>query len=261
MSRIAGVFSELKEKGEGALVLFVTAGDPSLRDLPGILEALAEGGADLIEVGVPFSDPIADGPVIQASSQRALDRGTTFSGVLDAVRGFDSVPVLLMGYYNTFLRRGLASSLASMRGVGVCGTIVSDLIPEEAAEWRALSQQAGVDHVFLAAPTSTDARLKAVADASSGFVYAVSRTGVTGSASSVPDEVASLVSRLRPHTHLPVCVGFGITSPEHVRSVCSVAEGAVIGSWLVDWLATSWDEGGGRSDLVARVRDLKAATR
>jgi tryptophan synthase alpha chain len=260
MSRIADVFARLKERREKALVLFVTAGDPSLGALPGILEALAEGGADVIEVGVPFSDPIADGPVIQASSQRALERGVTFGGVLDAVRGFDAAPVLLMGYYNTLYRRGLAESAGALKDAGVCGTIVSDLIPEEAGDWIRASESAKLDNVFLAAPTSTDGRLRAVAEASSGFVYAVSRTGVTGAASSVPDEVSSLVSRLKGFTSLPVCVGFGISSPAHVASVCSVADGAVVGSWLVDWLAKYWDDGAGRADLVEQVRALKAAT-
>lgn len=261
MSRVSGVFEGLRERGEKALVLFVTAGDPSLSELPAVLEALAEGGADVIEVGVPFSDPIADGPVIQASSQRALERGVTFSGVLEAVHGFDACPVLLMGYYNTFFRRGLTESAGALAAAGVSGTIVSDLIPEEAGDWMQASKFAELETVFLAAPTSTDERLRAVCEASTGFVYAVSRTGVTGSTSSMPDEVSSLVSRLRGFTSLPVCVGFGISSPAHVASVCSVADGAVVGSWLVDWLAKYWDDGAGRADLVEQVRALKAATR
>lgn len=261
MSRIAGVFEELKKKGEKALVLFVTAGDPSLAQLPGVLDALAEGGADVIEVGVPFSDPIADGPTIQASSQRALDRGVRFSGVLDAVHGFDRAPVVFMGYYNTFFHRGLSESLSLMKSCGVCGSIVSDLIPEEADEWRAASRSAGLDTVFLAAPTSTDERLALVCGASTGFVYAVSRTGVTGAGTEVPPEVAGLVAKVRAHTSLPVCVGFGISSPAHVASVCSVADGAVIGSWLVDWLANNWNDGAGRDELVTQIRALKEATR
>jgi tryptophan synthase alpha chain len=225
------------------------------------LDALADGGADLIEVGVPFSDPIADGPTIQASSQRALDCGVTFQGVLDGLRGFDRAPVLLMGYCNTFFRRGVDATLGAMRDAGVCGTIVSDLIPEEAGDWIAASEKAGLDHVFLAAPTSTDARLKKVCESSSGFVYAVSRTGVTGAGSAVPPEVGSLVSRLKKATDKPVCVGFGISKPEHVRSVCAVADGAVVGSWLVDLLHREWNGGAGRALVVERVRELKAATR
>ena len=261
MSRIAETFATLKSKGERALVLFVTAGDPSLEDLPAILDALAEGGADLIEVGVPFSDPIADGPVIQASSQRALDRGVSLGAILEQVRRFDRAPVLLMGYTNTFLRRGLAQSASDLRNAGVCGTIVSDMIPEEAGDWMSASRSAGLDTVFLAAPTSTDERLRAVAASSSGFVYAVSRTGVTGAASSVPQEVSALVSRLRGFTELPVCVGFGISKPDHIASVCSVADGAVVGSWLVDRLATDWNGGQGRDSLVEAVHALKSATR
>ncbi len=261
MSRIADVFAGLQERGEKALVLFVTAGDPSLAELPTILDALAEGGADLIEVGVPFSDPIADGPTIQASSQRALENGVKFSGVLDAVRGFDRVPVLFMGYTNTFLHRGLATSAGLLKEAGVCGTIVSDLIPEEAAAWIAASQAAGLENVFLAAPTSTDARLSQVCSSSTGFVYAVSRTGVTGAGTEVPPEVSSLVSRVRGFTSLPVCVGFGISTPAHVAMVCSVADGAVVGSWLVDWLSKYWDHGAGQRELVEQIRALKAATR
>ncbi len=261
MSRIANVFEVLKAKNEGALVLFVTAGDPTLGDLPAILDAMAEGGADLIEVGIPFSDPIADGPTIQASSQRALDRGVTFAGVLDAVRGFDKVPLLFMGYTNTFLRRGFEQSLSMMRDSGVSGTIVSDMIPEEASDWIKASDTAGLDHVFLAAPTSTDDRLRAVCDATTGFVYAVSRTGVTGAGSEVPQEVSGLVARIRGFTTLPVCVGFGISKPDHVASVCSVADGAVIGSWLVDLLAREWEGGKGRGSLVSQLSALKSATR
>ena len=259
--RVSEVFRGLRERGEGALVLFVTAGDPSLGELPAVMDALADGGADVIEVGVPFSDPIADGPTIQASSQRALDSGVTFQGVLDGVRGFDRAPLLLMGYCNTFFRRGVDATLGAMRDAGVCGTIVSDLIPEEAGDWIAASEKAGLDHVFLAAPTSTDARLKTVCESSSGFVYAVSRTGVTGAGSAVPPEVGSLVSRLKQATDKPVCVGFGISKPEHVRSVCTVADGAVVGSWLVDLLHREWNGGAGRAELVKAVRALKDATR
>ena len=261
MSSITATFDQLREKGEKALVLFVTGGDPSIEQLPAILDALAEGGADLIEIGVPFSDPIADGPTIQASSQRALDRGVTPGDVLRGLYGFSRTPFLLMGYYNSLLRRGLSETASAFSSAGVSGTIISDLTPEEADDWISASQSAGLDNVFLAAPTSTDARLDLVCARSSGFVYAVSRTGVTGAGSEVPPEMASLVSRVKARTSLPVCVGFGISRPEHVRMVCSVADGAVIGSWLVDFLAQKWDSGKGRAELVDAIKALKAATR
>lgn len=255
-------FDQLRQKGEKALVLFVTAGDPGLEQLPAILDALSEAGADVIEVGVPFTDPIADGPTIQASSQRALDRGVTPRQVLTMLGGQDfGAPIVLMGYYNTVLRRGLAEFAQAARDAGASGTIMCDLIPEEAADWVNASQTAGLDTVFLAAPTSTEERLEAVARASSGFVYAVSRTGVTGAASQAGADVDSLVTKLKAHTGLPVCVGFGISRPEHVASVCAVADGAVVGSWLVDKLAAEWDGGAGKSALQSAVRELKNATR
>lgn len=251
----------LRARGERALVLFVTAGDPSLDQLPEILSALEEGGADLIEVGIPFSDPIADGPIIQASSQRALDHGVTPKAVLQTLaRVKVNVPMITMGYYNTALRLGLESFTSQLREAGVSGSIITDLTPEEADDWRTESQAVGLDTIFLAAPTSTDARLDLVCKSSSGFVYAVSRTGVTGSASAVPNEVSDLVRKIKVRTNLPVCVGFGISKPEHVKMVCEVADGAVIGSWLVDYLYKNWNDGKGRADLIAKIRALKMAT-
>lgn len=259
---ISEKFRQLRDRGEKALVLFVTAGDPSLQDLADILSALEEGGADLIELGMPFSDPIADGPIIQASSQRALDLGVTPRAVFDTLAGAKvNVPIVLMGYYNPIHRIGVDAAARTFAEAGVNGTIVSDLTPEESETWVRASHAVDLDTIFLAAPTSTDQRLDEVAAKSSGFVYAVSRTGVTGSSVSVPPEVQSLVSRIKQRTELPVCVGFGISTPEHVRMVCQVADGAVIGSWLVDQLANSWDGGRGREALVQRLRDLKAATR
>ncbi len=259
---IAAKFEELKNMGEKALVLYVTAGDPSLEELPAILDALVEGGADLIEVGLPFSDPIADGPTIQASTQRALDRGVTPPKVFEALRQCHvSVPVITMGYYNSVLRSGLDESAAMLHHAGVSGTIISDLTPEESDLWIAASKGHGLDNIFLAAPTSTDARLDEVCKRSSGFVYAVSRMGVTSQEVAVPVEAQDLVRRIKARTILPVCVGFGISKPVHVRMVCEVAEGAVVGSWLVDLLAKTWDGGAGKRQLVERLRELKAVTR
>jgi tryptophan synthase alpha chain len=261
MGRLAGAFERAKERGEGALVLFVTAGDPGLNQLPAILETLAEAGADVIEVGLPFSDPIADGPVIQASSQRALDGGTRTADVLAALRGFDLAPVVFMGYMNPIARMGLERFAAEAAAAGVAGTIVCDLTPDDADDWRAASRDAGLDTVFLAAPTSTDGRLDTVCEASTGFVYAVSRTGVTGGGHEPWTEARALVGRIRARTALPVCVGFGVAGPDDVREVCSFADGAIIGSRLVTLLAERWRDGRGREEVAAWVREAKAATR
>lgn len=259
---ISEKFVELKQRGEKALVLFVTAGDPSLDDLPAIIDMLQEAGADLIEVGIPFSDPIGDGPVIQASSQRALDRGVTPTQVLETLaRAKRNVPIVLMGYTNPALRIGWQKSAEAMARSGANGTILVDLTPEEADEWVAASRAHCLDNIFLTAPTSTDVRLVAACKNASGFVYAVSRTGVTGSASSAPPEVKTLVGRLRTCTNLPICVGFGISKPEHVRMVCDVADGAVLGSWLVNLLALEWNSGRGATVIRERIRELKAATK
>ncbi len=260
--RLDETFQRLRSKGEKALVLYVTAGDPSLDDLPAIIEALVEGGADVIEVGVPFSDPIADGPTIQASSQRALDRGVRPGQILAKLKEVQAtVPVVLMGYYNTMLRPGLGVFADQATASGVSGVIVCDIIPEEAEDWIKVSRERGLDTVFLASPTSTPERLGAVARESSGFIYAVSRTGVTGASQKAGDEAARLVESLKGLTDKPVCVGFGISKPEHVAAVCRVADGAVIGSWLVDLLAVKWQGGRGREEVVAAVRDLKDATK
>jgi len=259
---IAAKFADLKTRGERALVLFVTAGDPRLGDLPGILEALEEGGADLIEIGIPFSDPIADGPTIQASTQRALDQGVTPSQICESLAAHTpKVPLVAMGYYNTVLRLGLTQAAAALGRAHVGGTILSDLTPEEADEWREASRAADLDTIFLASPTSTDARLNEVCRSSTGFVYAVSRTGVTSAQVSVSREAGDLVSRIKGRTDLPVCVGFGVSKPEHVRMVCEVADGAVVGSWLVDLLHREWRDGVGKSKVVELIRALKEATR
>lgn len=258
---LAATFEALRARNEKALVAFVTAGDPSLNDLPAIVDALARAGADVVEVGIPFSDPIADGPVIQASSQRALDRGVTPNDVLQAVSRIRApVPIVLMGYYNPILRRGLERFAADAKAAGAAGVIVSDLTPEESDSWNAACRSSGLDTIFLAAPTSTDARLDEVCLRSSGFVYAVSRTGVTGAGAGTGD-ARELVARIKARTQVPVCVGFGISTPEHVRSVCAFADGAVVGSWLVDLLHREWKQGEGSASIAHSVNLLKAATR
>ncbi len=262
MLTLSNRFDELKRRGEKALVLFVTAGDQPLSELPAILEALVEGGADVIEIGIPFSDPFGEGPTIQASSQRALDNGTTPREIIEAVAGAGcGVPVITMGYYNPILRFGLESFAEASKAAGICGSIISDLIPDEAEAWCSASIAAGIDTVFLVAPTSTEQRIEEVCLRTTGFVYAVSRTGVTGSENQVPPDVQGLVSKIKEKTAKPVCVGFGISTPEHVKMVCQVADGAVVGSFLVNLLHKVWNGGEGRQAVVDAIKALKAATR
>jgi tryptophan synthase alpha chain len=262
VAKLAERLETLRARGEKALVTFVTAGDPSLGDLPAIVDALVEGGSDVVEVGIPFSDPFGEGPTIQLSSQRALDAGVTPKSILAALSGVRAdVPLVPMGYYNPVLRFGLREFAFAATEAGASGTIISDLVPDEAETWAQASADAGLDTVFLAAPTSTETRIQEVASLSTGFVYAVSRTGVTGAESAVPPEVQGLVARIRAETERPICVGFGISKPEHVRMVCEVADGAVVGSALVSLLHRRWNGGAGRDEVIDFVRQLKAATR
>jgi tryptophan synthase alpha chain len=261
MGRIAHQLESVAEAGGKALAVFVTGGDPTLGDLPAILDALADGGADVIEVGVPFSDPIADGPTIQASSHRALELGAGLGGILGAVAGFRRVPVLLMGYLNPMLAYGLERLAADAAAADVAGTLVCDALPEGAERWRELSAEHGLENVFLAAPTCTEERLARVCAAATGFVYAVSRTGVTGAGDRMGPDAAGLVGRLRRHTAGKVLVGFGVSTPAHVAEVCGYADGAVVGSPVVELLHREWRGGAGRAALVDFVRSLKEAAR
>lgn len=259
---LAQKFADLRARNEKALVLFLTAGDQPLSELPALVDALVEGGADVIEVGIPFSDPFGEGPTIQASSQRALDNGATARGILDALKNVRAdVPLVTMGYYNPVLRFGLREFAQASHQAGATGTIVSDLVPDESDAWRRASAEAGIETIFLVAPTSTETRIREVAERSTGFVYVVSRTGVTGAENAVPSDVSDLVRRVKALTDKPVCVGFGISKPEHVRMVCQVADGAVVGSALVSLLHREWNGGAGRSKVVEAVRALKDATR
>ena len=237
---------------------FLTAGDPSLDRTVTAAAQLEQAGVDVLELGVPFSDPLADGPVIQRSSERALERGTTLATVLEAVRRIrrtTALPLLLFSYYNPLLRHGLARLAAEAREAGVDGVLVTDLPPEEAGPWLEAARPCALDTVFLAAPTSPDDRLHRVAEASRGFVYAVSRTGVTGERQSLSDDARPLVERLRARTAVPVALGFGISTPEQVSQAAAVADGVVVGSALVRFL-----EDHPEGDLAGQVRWLKSAT-
>jgi tryptophan synthase alpha chain len=252
-------FEYLKQRGEKALVLFVTAGDQDLSDLPELVGFLADAGADLVEIGIPFSDPFGEGPTIQASSQRALERGASAREILEHVRGRDyGVPLVAMGYYNPVLRFGLDEFAKEARESGITGTILSDLVPDEAGNWCSASAAHELETIFLVAPTSSEKRINQVAEKSTGFVYVVSRTGVTGDESRVPDDVTGLVAKVKSLTDKPVCVGFGVSTPDHVHMVCQVADGAVVGSALVKRLHEDWPE---RKERIADfVRSLKLAT-
>ncbi len=259
MSRIEARFAETKQAGEGALVVFLVAGHPTPKAFSQALLAAAEAGADVIEVGIPFSDPLADGPVIQAASQCALQHGVTPRRVLDFVADFRAkaaTPIVLMTCYNPIFRFGVAEFASESARAGVDGVIVTDLPPEEGEAWLAAARLHNVDTIFLLAPNSTESRVEKVAGVATGFVYCVSRMGVTGARANLPSDLEMLVRTIRCHTSKPIAVGFGISQPEHVGQVCRFADGAVVGSALVSLLDQE-----GPAHVGRFVAELKQATR
>jgi tryptophan synthase alpha chain len=235
-NRITKRFEDLKSEGRKAFIPYITAGDPDLATTERLLLALDDAGADVIELGVPFSDPMADGPVIQRASERALKNPVGVADILpivERVRARSDVPILLFTYFNPLLQFSNENTGEKLKRAGVDGVLVTDLIPEEAEDFVAEMRRVELDTVFLVAPTSTDERIKLIAEHSSGFIYVVARTGVTGMRESVSAEVRALVERVRRYSPLPVAVGFGISKPEHVRDVWSYADGAVVGTRLV----------------------------
>ncbi len=258
MGRIGERFGMRRLEGRPAFVAFLTAGDPSVERTVRAAAELAAAGADVLELGVPFSDPLADGPVIQRSSERALGRGVTLAVVLEAARRIREtcvLPLLLFSYFNPLLRYGLERLACEAKQAGVDGVLVTDLPPEEAAEWIAAARAADLDTVFLATPTSPEDRLRRLAAVCRGFVYAVSRTGITGEQRSLSNEARPLVERLHALTDVPVALGFGISTPEQVREAAQVADGVVVGSALVRFL-----EEHPQGDLGAQVRWLTSMT-
>ena len=241
MSRIAAVFQQLQAARRPALIPFVTAGDPHPAQSVAIMHALVRGGADVIELGVPFSDPMADGPVIQRSSERALKHGVGLADVLRYVAEFRKkdakTPVVLMGYANPVERMGLEAFAAAAKSSGVDGVLIVDYPPEESAPWLEALQGSGVDPIFLLSPTSSDARIERVAKVASGYIYYVSLKGVTGAANIDTKAVEAMIARIRKHTKVPVGVGFGIRDGETARRVGQVADAVVIGSRIVQALA------------------------
>ena len=268
--RIARRFAALKSARRGGLATFVTAGDPDPDTSLQLIKGLPGAGADLIEIGMPFSDPMADGPAIQASSLRALKAGMTLKKTLALARQFREhdreTPIILMGYYNPIYQYGVARFLADFIAVGADGLIVVDLPPEEDDELCIPALKAGVNFIRLATPTTDDKRLPAVLRNTSGFVYYVSITGITGTRSAAEADVTAAVTRLRRHTDLPVAVGFGVKTPEQAAAIARVADAAVVGSALVTRLAEQLDSAGKAgadtvSSVLALVRDLAAGVR
>lgn len=253
MSRISALFDGLRGEGRPALVAYLTAGDPHPDLSPELVAALEGGGADLVELGVPFSDPIADGPVIQRGADRALRAGTTVKRVLQIakeIRKRSEIPLLLFSYMNPLMRYGLDQLAADASQAGVDGVLLTDMSVEEAGKYTGIMRAHSLDTVFLAAPTSTDRRLELVAEYCTGFVYLVSRTGVTGEQTSVSESVAPLVARMRRVTNLPLAVGFGISRPEHVGQVGAEADGVVVGSAIVRVI----EQYGSSPDLPAQLQ-------
>jgi tryptophan synthase alpha chain len=258
-TRICGLFDRLRGEGRAGLVAYITAGDPNPSRTPPIVEALERGGADLIELGVPFSDPIADGPVIQRGADRALKAGTTLSGVLEIARDIrrrSEIPLLLFSYLNPLMRHGFDRLAKDAAACGIDGCLLTDASVEEAEPYVATLRSANLDTVFMAAPTSTPERLRLVAKYSTGFVYLVSRTGVTGERNTISASAAPLVQAMRPLTSLPLAVGFGISRAEHVSQTSEIADAAVVGSAFVRIVERHGHDSALEPNLEAFAREL-----
>ena len=261
-SRMTDAFARMRAAGQGGLVTYLTAGDPDRDRSAALLRAVADGGADVLEVGVPFSDPLADGPVIQRATERALAGGMTLGGTLDLiqrVRQHMKAPIVLFTYANPVLRMGVETFAKRAAGAGVDGVLILDYPVEEAEPMREAILAAGMDPIFLISPTTTDARIRRSAELGRGFLYLISRLGVTGVRDQLADDAATLTTRVRACTDMPTALGFGIATPDHVAQACQSADAAVVGSALVNFVA----EHAGDADLCERtseyVRWLKSA--
>jgi len=256
MTRIDAKFADLKANGKKAFVSYVMAGDPDFDQSLEIVRGLPGAGVDIIELGLPFTDPMADGPTIQLAGQRALEGGMTLKRTLELATEFrkddDTTPIVLMGYYNPIYSMGVPAFLKAAKAAGIDGLIVVDLPPEEDAELCLPAQEAGLNFIRLATPTTDDKRLQRVAQNTSGFVYYVSITGITGAAEAYAGDVSPAVTRIREATGLPVIVGFGINTPEKSRAIAEVADGAVVGSAIVSKIAA----GKSTEDILAFVKTL-----
>jgi tryptophan synthase alpha chain len=262
MSRIERKFSALKTKGEKALICFLTAGDPSLEKTREIILGMEAAGVDCVEIGVPFSDPTADGPIIQAASQRALKNNATLAAILkmiESIRKTSEIPIVLFGYYNPILSYGTERFATKAKEAGVDGILVVDLPPEEAAELRQFTDPQGIDFISLIAPTTSIERVRKIAAHATGFLYYISVTGVTGTARPQIAEVKKDVERIRKVTQLPLAIGFGISTPEQAKEIAPYADGIVVGSAIVKMI----EENSRKEDLVSVVsqyaREMKKA--
>lgn len=252
MSRIEERFTQLRAAGKKGLVTYITAGDPDLARSAEIIKRLDQAGADVLEIGVPFSDPLADGPVIQRATERALAAGVTLHGVLEmlkSVRPSISAPVVIFSYANPILRMGLETFVKEARAAGIDGVLTLDMPPEEGEAFRTAFAGAGIDTIFLLSPTTTVERIRRASELGSGFLYGISRLGVTGVRDSVDDSARGLAGRVKAETQLPLALGFGISRPEHVRAIGQWADAAVVGSALVNVIA----EHGRSADLLDEV--------
>jgi tryptophan synthase alpha chain len=263
MSRISSVFEKLKQKNEKALIPFITAGDPDSDTTDQLLKCLVDNGADIIELGVPFSDPMADGPTIQAASQRALTNNFSMQRIfyhVKKVRKYSETPIILFGYYNPFLHYGIDKLCKDAKNSGVDAFLIVDLPPEEASDIKKSADDNGIDMIFLLAPTSTDDRIKLIANKASGFIYFVSVTGVTGARTSLDTSLSSYIEQIKKFTDLPVGIGFGISSPEHVREVAEYSDAVIVGSAIIKII----EKNSADSDMISMVGDfihkLKCAT-
>jgi tryptophan synthase alpha chain len=261
VSRIDERFNSLREARRTGLVAYMTAGDPDLQRSADILMALDRGGADVIEVGVPFSDPLADGPVIQRATERALASGTTLTGVLELLRGLRGriqTPVVIFSYANPILRMGLEAFVEAARPAGVDGVLTLDMPPEEGERFRLAFADAGIDTIFLLSPTTTVERIQRAVELGSGFLYGISRLGVTGVRESIDESARELAARVRAATAMPLALGFGLSRPEHVRLVGQWADAAVVGSALVNVIAEHGQSAGLVSEVERYVRWLRS---
>lgn len=264
MSRLGACFEGLRKRGETALIPFVTAGDPDMQTTAELIPALAEAGADVIEIGVPFSDPMGEGPTIQRSSERALAAGATLRRVLEtiaAARSQVDTPIVLMGYANSFLCSGESAFAEAVAAAGVDGVICVDLPPEESENYRALLETAGIDPILLASPTTTPERLAMLSKLTRGFLYYVSLTGVTGARAQMAAGIEEPVRRAREEHGVTVCVGFGISKPEHAARIGAFADGVVVGSALVDRIAEAASRDAAVDAAARFVAELKGAIR
>jgi tryptophan synthase alpha chain len=254
MNRIEQTFKRLKRRGQAALIPFIVAGDPDLKTTEALVIRMAESGADIVELGVPYSDPLADGPTIQAASQRALQKGVNLEDIFGLAKKLKDItsPLVLLTYFNPIFRYGLKAFAENCQRSGIAGVIIPDLPPEEARPWIEEARKLGVDTIFLAAPTSPPERIRLVSKFSRGFIYYVSITGVTGARGKLPEELKSAVRRIKAESKKPVAVGFGISTPDQAKEVSRFADGVIVGSAVVKIV----EEEAGNEGLIHRVGDF-----